>query len=104
MNPKIEIPQFIPCAFVNQEEIIKYGDFVGYKVTENQTVADELTLTIIQEVFYKHPDAPNHALLSVYQPFTTLRARKGDRFYPQLLSLLLAQQIINQIPNNQTIK
>lgn len=89
----MSIKNYVECAFVNGNPI-RYGRIVGYMVTQNE---DELILSSIREVFYQHPDAPDHAVLSVKEAEIITRAKEGDINYPSIYMLFMAQKNCEKI-------
>lgn len=85
---------YIPCAFVNGNPV-KYGKDYGYLVEENHE--KELTLSIVRETYYEHPDAPHDATLSVKELQVVTRAKPGDENYAKLYLLLMAQDVCSKI-------
>lgn len=89
----------IPCAFVNDENPIGYGDILGYKVSSNANwpESQELILSVIRNVHYKHPDAPDDAILIVPENKIMIRAIPGDSKYPLIQMLYLNQLACQQL-------
>lgn len=78
----------IPCAFVNDENPVGYGAILGYKVTSNDDPRnEELTLSVIRDVHYRHPDAPDDAILVTPTSRTIARVKNGDSKFPALKML-----------------
>lgn len=90
---------FVPCAFVNDENPVGYGDILGYKVSSNDDwpASEELILSAIRNVHYNHPDAPDHAILVVPENKVIARAIPGDSKYPIMKMLHLNQLACQQL-------
>lgn len=88
---------FVPCAFVNGNPV-KFGPDQGFLVEESVVGEKKfLTLSVMRQTYYEHPDAPNDAILSVIEPSVVTRAFEGDEDYPNLMMLFMAQKAISKI-------
>lgn len=67
---------------------MKIQKILGYKVEEEDK---ELILVVIKRVLYDHPDAIGQAYLTVPEEYVEKRVREGDRDYPALKLLQMAQ-------------
>jgi hypothetical protein len=89
------VKKHIECAFVNGLPI-KNGKVIGYNVTKDkEKLQSTLVLSIVQEVFYPHPDT-TECLLMVKEEKTIMRAVEGDEHYPSLYMLMMAQEIVKR--------
>lgn len=89
----------VPCAFVNDENPVGYGSVMGYNVSSNNDpLNEELILSVVRNVHYRHPDAQNDAILVVPVSRTIVRAKSGDSTFPVLkmmhMNLLLCKDIV----------
>lgn len=88
----------VPCAFVNDENPVGYGAILGYKVSSNDDPRnEELTLSVIRDVHYRHPDAPDDAILVTPVSKTIARAKTGDSKFPLLKMLHLNQTACKEL-------
>lgn len=90
---------FVPCAFVNDQNPVGYGAILGYKVSSNEDwpKSEELILSVIRNVHYQHPDAPDDAVLIVPENRIMIRVQPGDSKYPLIKMLQLNQLACQQL-------
>lgn len=88
----------VPCAFVNDENPVGYGNILGYMVSSNENpLNEELTFSVIRDVHYNHPDAPDDAILVTPQNKVLIRVKPGDSKYPLIKMLYLNQLACKQL-------
>jgi len=97
---------FVPCAFINSmDKPERIGQWRGFGVAENHDKEQSISLSGNREYYYRHPEAPDVALITVYRSDHLMSAQPGDQYYPALYMLLQAQKVVEQLvkeQNNET--
>jgi len=93
---------FVPCAFINSmDKPERIGPWRGFGIHENHDKEQSISLGGSREYYYRHPDAPDVALITVYRSEHLMSAQPGDENYPALYMLLQAQKIVEQLVKEQ---
>jgi hypothetical protein len=88
---------YIECAFINSNEPpVEIKPFRGFYVEENHDRQQSLSLFGSRDFIYKHPDAPNDAVLHVYRSFNLINVKPGDVDYSAVYMLLQSQKMIEK--------
>ena len=83
---------YIPCSFINTEGgPEKISDWEGFFVKER---GRELELYGTRTYFYKHPEAPDEAFITVSITKMIKKVKEGDRGYAALFIFLQTQKIV----------
>ena len=74
----------------------------GFHVVENHDKRQSISLGGSRDYYYKHPDAPDVALITVLRGEHIMTVEPGDKEYPALYLLLQAQKSIEQLVKEKT--
>ena len=94
-----EIVNYIPCAFINSYgQPVKRSPFKSFHVSDT---GDSLRLGGIRTYYYPHPDAPEHALLTVETWEEIMDVKPNVPEYSALFLFMHAENALKALPGYQ---
>ena len=87
------------CVFVNTDQSPIATETISHFV-KFELFNSKLQLFVVEEIQYPHPEAPDHATVTVVRSRLIHTAAKTDPAYPALYNLMIAQQGIYSISHH----
>lgn len=86
---------YIPCAFINSfDKPERIGDWEGFFVKQD---GRKLILSGARTYFYKHPEAPDEALITVLRVDQIKVVKEQDKEYAALYMFLQSQRVVQEL-------
>lgn len=86
---------YIPCAFINSfDSPEKIGDWESFFVKQDGRY---LVLSGARTYFYKHPEAPDEAFITVTRIEIIKKVKEKDKEYAALYMFLQSQTVLRKV-------